>query len=101
MNTLNKIKEELEVLKSWGIETIPIDKILDMIGENDHHTEDTVFYPSETEKDGVDKYFKYIPMYVNTDRTYPHYNDYTLLPYSNFPHHNTGSGVPNSYIIVS
>ena len=102
MSILDKIKKELEVLKSWGIETIPIDKVLDMIGENDYHVEKDTFEPSEIKEAGVERYFTYIPMYVNTDRTYPYYyDDYTLLPYSNFPYHNTGSGVPNSYTIVS
>lgn len=30
---MNKVKKELEVLKSWGIENVPIDKILSMIEE--------------------------------------------------------------------
>lgn len=34
---MNKLKEELEVLKSWGIESIPVDKVLSMI----ERTEDT------------------------------------------------------------
>lgn len=101
MNILDKIKRDLEVLKSWGIETIPIDKVLDMIGESDYHVEKDVFEPYEIKKTDVDRYFRDIPMYVNTDRTFPYYNDYTLLPYSIFPYHNTGSGVPNSYTIVS
>lgn len=34
---MDKLKEELEVLKSWGIESIPVDKVLSMIekAEND------------------------------------------------------------------
>ena len=91
MDTLNRMKGELEVLKSWGIETIPIDKILDMIGENDHHTEDTVFYPSETEKDGVDKYFRYIPMYIGSDRSYPLYNEM---------YGTTGFGIPKPNVWI-
>lgn len=76
MNTLNKVKRELEVLKSWGIETVPIDKVLDMIGEDDYHTEEkTLFFPSETEKVGVDKYFREIPMYVNSDMPTHLYQD--------------------------
>lgn len=30
---MNKLKEDLEVLKSWGVESIPVDKILSMIEE--------------------------------------------------------------------
>ena len=32
---MNKLKEELEVLKSWGIESIPIDKVLSLIEGED------------------------------------------------------------------
>lgn len=98
MCSLNRIKKELEILKSWGMETISIDKVLDMINEDDYHSDKDQpdFY-----RKNVEKFFRYIPMYVNTDRTYPNYNDYTLLPYGGFPPHNTGSSVPNSYIIVS
>ena len=28
---MNNLKKELEVLKSWGIESIPIDKVLSLI----------------------------------------------------------------------
>ena len=34
---MDKLKKELEVLKSWGFETVPIDKVLEMI----ERTEDT------------------------------------------------------------
>ena len=30
---MNKVKKELEVLKSWGIERVPVDKVLNMIKE--------------------------------------------------------------------
>ena len=30
---MDKLKKELEVLKSWGIESIPVDKVLSMIEE--------------------------------------------------------------------
>lgn len=36
-NEMDKLKKELEVLKSWGIESIPVDKVLSMI----ERTEDT------------------------------------------------------------
>ena len=32
---MNKVRKELEVLKSWGIESIPIDKILSLIEGKD------------------------------------------------------------------
>ena len=74
---MNKLKEELEVLKSWGIKSIPVDKVLSMI----ERTEDTeseseeksvinIFYPPYPREDGVDKYFREIPMYVTSDRTF-------------------------------
>ena len=75
---MNKVKEELELLKSRGFKTVPIDKVLEMI----ERTKDTesesaeksvinIFYPPCPREDGVDKYFREIPMYVNSDRTYP------------------------------
>ena len=32
---MNKIKKELELLKSWGFETVSIDKVLEMIERTD------------------------------------------------------------------
>ena len=32
---MSKLREELEVLKSWGIESIPVDKVLDMVKESE------------------------------------------------------------------
>ena len=32
---MDKLREELEVLKSWGIESIPVDKVLDMVKESE------------------------------------------------------------------
>ena len=43
---MDKLKKELEVLKSWGIESIPVDKVLSMI----ERTEDT---ESESEEKSV------------------------------------------------
>ena len=74
---MNEVKEELELLKSWGFETVPIDKVLEMI----ERTKDTesesaeksvinIFYPPCPREDGVDKYFREIPMYVTSDRTF-------------------------------
>ena len=53
---MDKLKKELEILRSWGIESIPVDKVLSMI--------------DEVEEEGVDKYFREIPMYVTSDRTF-------------------------------
>lgn len=75
---MNKIKKELELLKSWGFETVSIDKVLEMIEQaDDTETESdekniiNIFYPPYIKEDGVEKYFREIPMYVNSDRTYP------------------------------
>ena len=74
---MNKIKEELELLKSWGFETVSIDKVLEMIErtdntevESDKKSVINIFLPSDTRTD-VDRYFRDIPMYVTSDRTYP------------------------------
>ena len=74
---MNEVKKELELLKSWGFETVPIDKVLEMI----ERTEDTesesteksvinIYYSPCDREDGVDKYFREIPMYVTSDRTF-------------------------------
>lgn len=74
---MNKIKKELELLKSWGIETVSIDKVLEMIERTDGvETEPAeksvvnIFYPPCIKEEGVDKYFREIPMYVTSDRTF-------------------------------
>lgn len=74
---MNKIKKELELLKSWGFETVSIDKVLEMIERTDDvETESAekrdvnIFYPPRIKEEGVDKYFREIPMYVNTERTF-------------------------------
>ena len=74
---MNKIKKELELLKSWGFETVSIDKVLEMIERaDDVETESSeksvvnIFYPPCIKEDGVDKYFREIPMYVTSDRTF-------------------------------
>ena len=75
---MNKIKKELELLKSWGFETVSIDKVLEMIEQADDTEVESgeknvinIFYPPYIKGDGVEKYFREIPMYVNSDRTYP------------------------------
>ena len=74
---MNKIKKELELLKSWGFETVSIDKVLEMIERTDDvETEPAeksvvnIFYPPHIKEEGVDKYFREIPMYVTSDRTF-------------------------------
>ena len=78
---MNEVKKELELLKSWGFETVSIDKVLEMIERTDDvETESTeksitsVFYPPCVKEEGVDKYFREIPMYVNTERTFSNGN---------------------------
>ena len=75
---MNKIKKELELLKSWGFETVSIDKVLEMIEqaddtevESDEKNVINIFYSPYVKEEGVEKYFRGIPMYVNSDRTYP------------------------------
>ena len=75
---MNKIKKELELLKSWGFETVSIDKVLEMLEqadatetESDEKNVINIFYPPYIKEDGVEKYFREIPMYVTSDRTYP------------------------------
>ena len=76
---MNEIKKELELLKSWGYETVSIDKVLEMIERADDTDTETesdeknvinIFYPPYIKTD-VDRYFRDIPMYVTSDRTYP------------------------------
>ena len=62
---MNKLRKDLEVLKSWGIESIPVDKILSMIdevaGNEDVITgEDRVgaSYPPCEKESEVDAFFK-------------------------------------------
>ena len=62
---MDKLKKELEVLKSWGIESIPVDKVLSMIDEVDGNEdvitgEDRVgvFCPPCKEESEVDAFFK-------------------------------------------
>ena len=79
---MNKIKKELELLKSWGFETVSIDKVLEMIERADdvetgssEKSVVNIFYPPCIKEEGVDKYFREIPMYVNSDKSYPLYNE--------------------------
>ena len=79
---MNKIKKELELLKSWGFETVSIDKVLEMLEqaddtevESDEKNVINIFYPPYVKEEGVDKYFREIPMYINMNRSYPLYQD--------------------------
>ena len=73
---MNKIKKELELLKSWGFETVSIDKVLEMIEkaddtevESDEKSVINIFYPPYVKEEGVEKFFREIPMHVRTERT--------------------------------
>ena len=62
---MDKLRKELEVLKSWGIESIPVDKVLSMIKEAKDDKDETagedcirtVNHPCK-EESGVDAFFK-------------------------------------------
>ena len=61
---MNKIKKELELLKSWGFETVSIDKVLEMIEqaddtevESDEKSVINIFYPPCAKEEGVEKFF--------------------------------------------
>lgn len=91
---MNEIKKELELLKSWGFETVAIDKVLEMIeraGDAETETESAeksvinIFYPPYVKEDGVEKYFREIPMHINSDKPYPQHSEILYC---------TGTGVP-------
>lgn len=70
---MNKVRKELEVLKSWGIESVSIDKILGMIDDVDMDEdvitgEDCIgaLYPPCKEESGVDTLFKGIASKIIT-----------------------------------
>ena len=96
---MNKIKEELELLKSWGFETVSIDKVLEMIEGADNTESEfaeksviNIFYPPHTEEgDRVDRYFREIPMYVSSDKPYPLYNKI---------YRTTGTSIPESNVWI-
>ena len=96
---MNRIKEELELLKSWGFETVSIDKVLEMIEEADNtESESTeksvinIYYPPYTkEGDRVDRYFREIPMSVGSDKSYPLYNEI---------YRTTGTSIPESNVWI-
>ena len=82
---MNRIRKELELLKSWGFETVSIDKVLEMIeGTGDTESEPkenhviNIYCPPYTREDRMDRYFWETPMYTASDRTFP---EDDLLPF--------------------
>lgn len=95
---MNKIKEELELLKSWGFETVAIDKVLEMIEkaddtevESDGKSVINIFYPPCAKEEGVEKFFREIPMSVGSDKSYPLYNEV---------YRTTGTSIPKSNVWI-
>lgn len=41
---MDKLKKELEILRSWGIESIPVDKVLSMIDESEEGEDPYISY---------------------------------------------------------
>lgn len=79
---MGKLRKDLEVLRSWGIESVPVDKVLSMIDELEEDEDGITgedcteaVHPPCIKEDGVDKYFREIPMYVNSGKPYPLYNE--------------------------
>lgn len=79
---MNEIKKELELLKSWGFETVSVDKVLEMIEkaddtevESDEKSVINIFYPPCVKEEGAEKFFREIPMSVGSDKSYPLYNE--------------------------
>lgn len=61
---MDRVRKELEVLKSWGIESISVDKVLDMVKESEGGKDETAgedcvrtVNPPREEKSGVDTLF--------------------------------------------
>ena len=82
---MNKIKKELEMLKSWGFETVSIDKVLEMIertADTESEPEEkhviNIYYPPCVKEEGVEQYFREIPTYTASDRTF---SGEDLLPF--------------------
>lgn len=74
---MNRVRKELELLKSWGFETVSIDKVLEMIEkaddtevESDEKSVINIFYPPCIKEEGVEQYFREIPVSINTGRTF-------------------------------
>ena len=95
---MNRVKEELELLKSWGFETVAIDKVLEMIekaddteAESDGKSVINIFYPPYVKEERAEKFFREIPMSVGSDKSYPLYNEI---------YRTTGTSIPKSNVWI-
>ena len=95
---MNRVRKELELLKSWGFETVSIDKVLEMIEkagdtevESDGKSVINIFYPPCVKEEGVEKFFREIPMSVGSYTPYPLYNEI---------YHATGTSIPESNVWI-
>lgn len=95
---MNRVRKELELLKSWGFETVSIDKVLEMIEkaddtevESDGKSVVNIFYPPCVKEEGVEKFFREIPMSVGSYTPYPLYNEI---------YHTTGTSIPESNVWI-
>ena len=95
---MNETKKELELLKSWGFETVSIDKVLEMIEkaddtevESDRKSVINIFYPPHVKEEGVEKFFREIPMPTGSDKPYPLYNEI---------YRTTGTSIPESNVWI-
>lgn len=95
---MNRVRKELELLKSWGFETVSIDKVLEMIEkaddtevESDEKSVINIFYPPRVKEEGVEQFFREIPMSVGSDKSYPLYNEM---------YRTTGTGIPESNVWI-
>ncbi len=95
---MNRVRKELELLKSWGFETVSIDKVLEMIEKVDDTEVESggksvinIFYPPCVKEEGVEKFFREIPMSVGSDKPYPLYNEL---------YRTTGTSIPKSNVWI-
>ena len=95
---MNETKKELELLKSWGFETVSIDKVLEMIEkaddtevESDRKSVINIFYSPHVKEEGVEKFFREIPMSTGSDKSYPLYNEI---------YRTTGTSIPESNVWI-
>ena len=95
---MNKVKKELELLKSWGFDTVSIDKVLEMIEKADDTEVESggksvinIFYPPCVKEEGVEKFFREIPISVGSDKPYPLYNEI---------YRTTGTSIPKSNVWI-
>ena len=95
---MNRVRKELELLKSWGFETVSIDKVLEMIEkaddtevESDGKSVINIFCPPCVKEEGVEKFFREIPMSVGSYTPYPLYNEI---------YRTTGTSIPESNVWI-